>query len=158
MKYVRIARIARSVTVTNLGLSSAPARDKGFHGVINTNLAKAPDALAYVTNRSKWRIPIARRETRSSFSRPSPLSLFLSAAYTRTKHFQPRDQFRVRIVTRACSVRNRGPTKSKKCFVKRQESIVINEPKKEREGSGEEERERRENRNQRKMKRREFGI
>lgn len=25
----------RNVTITNLGVSSAPARDKGFHGVIN---------------------------------------------------------------------------------------------------------------------------
>lgn len=33
-------------------------------------------------------------------------------------------------MTRACSARGRDSNKSKKCFVKRQESVVINEPEK----------------------------
>jgi hypothetical protein len=53
--------------------------------------------------------------------------LFPSIRYTRTKRFQPRGQFRDRTAaTRAYSARGQTPDRSEKCFVKRQESVVIN--------------------------------
>lgn len=114
----------RNVTVTNLGTSSAPARDKSFHGVINAIFSRntGHTRLRNKSGSIEMAHPPAGGPS-FSFFLPRPPSL----GYMLTKHFQPRDQFHNRMANSCLFDAYSEPDKSKKCFVKRQEFVVINE-------------------------------